>query len=157
MANTGKEIMEKAEKVGCEIMLPSEVVVASEFKEGAESKGGSVNSMPSDMMVLDVAEISAKDLAVKLEACKTLVWNGPMGAFEIKPFDNAPNIVAKAAADLTKAGKRLTVAGGGDTVSALANAGVSESFSYISTAGGAFLEWLEGKTLPGVKALEEAK
>lgn len=157
MASTAKEIMEKAEKIGCKIMLPEEVVVAKEFAENAENKTVSINSIPSDMMVLDVSTLYAKDLAVELESCKTLVWNGPLGAFEIKPFDEATNVLAQAAASRTKKGKLLTVAGGGDTVSALANAGVDEDFSYISTAGGAFLEWLEGKTLPGVKALEDAK
>jgi phosphoglycerate kinase len=107
-------------------------------------------------MILDIGPESARALAKLLESMKTLVWNGPLGAFELKPFDEATNVVAKAAARLTKAGKLLSVAGGGDTVAALNNAGVAGDFSYVSTAGGAFLEWLEGKTLPGVAALEAA-
>ncbi|MCF8499035.1 MAG: phosphoglycerate kinase [Rhodospirillum sp.] len=155
MADTAREIMEKAAEAGCEIVLPIDAVVASEFKEGAANETVSITEVPKDKMILDVGMASAKAVVAKLETCKTLVWNGPMGAFEIKPFDTATNFIAQAAAQATKAGKLLTVAGGGDTVSALANAGAEEDFTYISTAGGAFLEWLEGKTLPGVAALEE--
>ncbi|MGD9638786.1 MAG: phosphoglycerate kinase [Alphaproteobacteria bacterium] len=153
MADTAKEIIKKAEVAKCEIVLPTDVVVASEFADNAPNKVVGVNDVPSDMMILDVGPESAKVLAEKLSSCKTLVWNGPLGAFEKKPFDAATNLVAKAAAKLTKEGKLLTVAGGGDTVSALNCAGVKSDFSYISTAGGAFLEWMEGKELPGVVAL----
>jgi phosphoglycerate kinase len=154
MADTAKAILEKAAAAGCEIVLPIDAVVAGEFKEGAANETVAITAVPQDKMILDVGPASAQAVVAKLETCKTLVWNGPMGAFEIKPFDMATNYVAQAAAQATKAGRLLTVAGGGDTVSALANAGAQDDFSYISTAGGAFLEWLEGKTLPGVAALE---
>jgi len=106
-------------------------------------------------MMLDIGPQSEKEIAALLQRCKTVVWNGPLGAFEFPPFDHATTAIAKIVADLTKQGKILSVAGGGDTVSALTNANVTESFSYVSTAGGAFLEWMEGKTLPGVAALEK--
>ncbi len=156
MAGTAKEILEKAKKAGCDVVLPTDAVVAAEFKAGAPSETVSVKSVPEDKMILDVGPATAEHLAKRLATCETLVWNGPLGAFEIPPFDAATNSVAQAAAKLTKDGKLLTVAGGGDTVAALAHAGVLDDFSYVSTAGGAFLEWLEGKTLPGVKALEDA-
>ncbi|MEO5374015.1 MAG: phosphoglycerate kinase [Alphaproteobacteria bacterium] len=155
MADTAREIMKKAEAAGCEILLPTDAVVADEFKEGAPSRVVPIDKVPSDKMILDVGPDSTARVVGKLASCKTLVWNGPMGAFEVKPFDNATNAIAQAAAKLTEQGMLLTVAGGGDTVSALANAGVEEKFSYISTAGGAFLEWLEGKELPGVAALKQ--
>ncbi|WP_404384420.1 phosphoglycerate kinase [Caenispirillum salinarum] len=155
MAGTAREIMDKAEKAGCEIVLPTDVVVADKFEEGAANETVPADAVPADKMILDIGPDSAEALKKKLADCKTLVWNGPLGAFEIKPFDAATNAVAQEAAKLTKAGSLLTVAGGGDTVSALANAGVEGQFSYVSTAGGAFLEWMEGKTLPGVAALED--
>jgi hypothetical protein len=154
MADTARAIMEKAKAAGCHIVLPIDVVVASEFAENAPNKVVPVNAVPADMMILDAGPATAEAIVDRLNGCKTLVWNGPMGAFEIAPFDMATNAVARAAAERTKQGKLLTVGGGGDTVSALAKAGVEEKFSYISTAGGAFLEWLEGKVLPGVAALE---
>lgn len=153
MADTARAILDKAAKAGCTIMLPTDAVIAGEFKEGAASKVVPVNAVPEDMMILDTGPDSVKAITAKLGGCKTLVWNGPLGAFEIRPFDAATNAVAQAAAKLTTEGKLLTVAGGGDTVAALAHAGVEDKFSYISTAGGAFLEWLEGKVLPGVAAL----
>ena len=156
MAGTAKEILEKAKAAGCDVVLPTDAVVAAEFAAGAASEAVSVKAVPADKMILDVGPATTEHLARRLADCATLVWNGPLGAFEIPPFDAATNSVAQAAAKLTKAGKLLTVAGGGDTVAALAHAGVLEDFSYVSTAGGAFLEWLEGKTLPGVKALEDA-
>ncbi len=155
MADSARAIMEKAEAEGCEIVLPVDAVVAAEFKEGAEHSTVAIDAVPVDRMILDVGPASAKHVIEVLRGCRTLVWNGPMGAFEIKPFDAATNAVAQAAADMTEAGTLLTVAGGGDTVSALTNAGVDGRFSYVSTAGGAFLEWLEGKTLPGVAALKD--
>lgn len=155
MADTARDILKKAEAAGCEFILPTDAVVAAKFEENAESQVVPVTAVPADMMILDVGPDSVKMLQAKLGECKTLVWNGPLGAFEIKPFDAATNAVAQAAAALTKDGKLLTVAGGGDTVGALANAGVQDQFSYISTAGGAFLEWLEGKDLPGVAALKD--
>ncbi|MFO1154733.1 MAG: phosphoglycerate kinase [Rhodospirillales bacterium] len=155
MLENARAIMEKASKGGCEIVLPSDAVVAGEFKEGAPSKTVDVSGVPADMMILDVGPKSIDDLTKRLSGYKTLVWNGPLGAFEVTPFDAATNAVAQEAAKLTKDGKLMSVAGGGDTVAALAHAGVEEDFSYVSTAGGAFLEWLEGKTLPGVAVLRK--
>jgi len=155
MADTARSILEKAKTEGCEIVLPVDAAVATEFKDGAENSVVPVDQVPADRMILDVGPDSIQAVVDKLSGCKTLVWNGPMGAFEIKPFDAATNAVAQAAAALTGDGKLVTVAGGGDTVAALINAGVEEKFSYVSTAGGAFLEWLEGKTLPGVAALKD--
>jgi len=153
MAEAARAIMAQAEKGGCEIVLPTDAVVAGEFAEGAASDTVSVNAVPSDKMILDVGPDSIADLKGRLAGYKTLLWNGPLGAFEVSPFDIGTNAVAQEAAKLTKAGKLLTVAGGGDTVAALAHAGAGDDFSYISTAGGAFLEWMEGKTLPGVAVL----
>ncbi|MEO5338090.1 MAG: phosphoglycerate kinase [Magnetospirillum sp. WYHS-4] len=153
MADQARAIVAEAKKNGCEIVLPVDGVVAKEFKEGAASETVDVKAIPADSMMLDVGPKSVADVVARLEKCKTLLWNGPFGAFEIKPFDAGTNAVAQAAARLTKAGKLLSVAGGGDTVSALSNAGVEADFSYISTAGGAFLEWMEGKELPGVAVL----
>ncbi|MBR9972715.1 phosphoglycerate kinase [Magnetospirillum sulfuroxidans] len=154
MADTARAILEKAKAAHCHIVLPVDAVVAAEFAENAANEVVSIDAVPADKMILDAGPASAEAIIDRLGGCKTLVWNGPLGAFEINPFDAATNAVARAAAERTKQGKLLTVAGGGDTVAALAKAGVDEAFSYISTAGGAFLEWLEGKTLPGVAALE---
>lgn len=156
MAETAREIVAKAKAAGCDIVLPTDAVVAAEFKEGAPSETVAIKAVPAGRMILDVGPATAEHLARRLESCRTLVWNGPLGAFEVPPFEAGTVAVARAAADLTDAGRLLSVAGGGDTVSALAKAGVEERFSYVSAAGGAFLEWLEGKTLPGVKALEDA-
>ena len=150
MLDTAKEILATAKANNCEIILPQDLVWAKEFAANAEHKTVDLDNIPAGGALLDVGEKSVADIIEKLKECKTLVWNGPLGAFELKPFDDATNVVAKAAADLTQAGKLTSVAGGGDTVSALANAGVADKFSYISTAGGAFLEWMEGKELPGV-------
>jgi phosphoglycerate kinase len=132
-----------------------DVVVAKEFAANAPHETVDVRAIPDDAMALDVGAQTIALIQEKLADTKTLVWNGPMGAFEISPFDGATNAVAQAAAAHTKSGSMLSVAGGGDTVAALANAGVEQDFSYISTAGGAFLEWIEGKTLPGVAALSK--
>ncbi|MGO1119388.1 phosphoglycerate kinase [Rhodovibrionaceae bacterium A322] len=156
LASTVDEILAKAKAADCEILLPTDAVVAGEFAAGAANETVDVGQVPADKMILDAGPQTVALAKERLADCRTLVWNGPMGAFEITPFDQGTNGVAQAAADLTKAGSLLTVAGGGDTVAALAHAGVIDDFSYVSTAGGAFLEWLEGKTLPGVKALEEA-
>ena len=156
MLDTAKEIMQTAKANNCEIILPLDVVVSKEFKENAEHKTVGLDDIPSDGWIL--MDVGAKTIAAinqKLDECKTLVWNGPLGVFELKPFDTATNEVAAHAAELTQAGKLMSVAGGGDTVSALANAGVEKKFSYISTAGGAFLEWMEGKELPGVAVLKK--
>ena len=153
LADTAVEILEKAEKVGCEVLLPADVVLAKEFKAGAENRAGKLDSVEEDEMILDIGPDTVTLLKARLAMVKTLIWNGPFGAFEIEPFDEGTVTVAKAAEKLTKAGELISVAGGGDTVSALAKAGVADGFTYISTAGGAFLEWMEGKTLPGVAAL----
>lgn len=153
LADTARSILEKATAAQCRIVLPVDAVVAKEFAENAASEVVPVSSVAADGMILDAGPASADAIIALLGQCKTLVWNGPLGAFEIAPFDKATTAVARAAADLTGQGRLLTVAGGGDTVAALAKAGVEDRFSYISTAGGAFLEWLEGKELPGVTAL----
>jgi len=156
LAKTALEIMAKAKAANCEILLPVDVVVASEFKAGAPSQVVDAKACPDDQMILDVGPKSIKIYAKQVAKCATLVWNGPLGAFEIKPFDNGTVSLARTVAEQTGAKKLLSVAGGGDTVAALAAAGVEEKFSYVSTAGGAFLEWMEGKTLPGVAALIRA-
>jgi phosphoglycerate kinase len=154
MAETAREILKRADEGGCEIILPSDVVIAPEFAEGAHTRVVPVDAVPDDQMILDIGPGSAAGLAARLAEMRTLVWNGPMGAFEVPPFDGGTVAVAQAAADATHRNGLLSVAGGGDTVAALNHAGVSARFSYVSTAGGAFLEWLEGKALPGVVALE---
>ena len=154
MADEARAIMEKAKAAGCEIVLPTDGVVAPEFKEGAPSQTVAVNAIPADQMMLDVGPDSVVALDAVIDGCKTVVWNGPLGAFEITPFDTGTSAVARHAAERTKQGKVLSVAGGGDTVAALEHAGVISDFSYVSTAGGAFLEWMEGKELPGVAALK---
>lgn len=150
---TARDIMQIASAAGCEIVLPVDAVIAREFKAGAESAVVSLNGVPADAMILDVGPDSVKRVAGVLASCKTLLWNGPMGAFEISPFGEGTFALARQAAELTKAGKLTSVAGGGDTVAALNAAGVTDDFTYVSTAGGAFLEWLEGQELPGIKAL----
>ena len=155
MADLACSILADAEKSGCEIVLPIDCVVARELKEGAPCETVNPDAIPSDAMMLDVGPASIADVTARLEQCKTVVWNGPFGAFEIQPFDKGTNAVANEVARLTKEGKLISVAGGGDTVAALAQAGVSGDFSYISTAGGAFLEWMEGKKLPGVEVLRK--
>ena len=154
MADTAREILAKAEETGCKILLPVDVVVAREFKAGAENETVAADACPADAMILDAGPETVAAVADTLANSKTLIWNGPMGAFEIAPFDAATNAAAQQAASLTKSGQLVSVAGGGDTVAALNQAGAAADFTYISTAGGAFLEWMEGKTLPGVAALE---
>ena len=156
LAATALEILEKAKAAKCQVLLPVDVVVAAEFKAGAENKTVEANACPDDQMILDVGPKSVDLYRQELAACSTVVWNGPVGAFEMKPFDAGTVALAQEVARLTTEGKLLSVAGGGDTVAALAAAGVEEKFSYVSTAGGAFLEWMEGKTLPGVAALIRA-
>ncbi|MFM2354614.1 MAG: hypothetical protein RLZZ528_350 [Pseudomonadota bacterium] len=153
MADTAREILGKAKAAGCAIHLPVDVVVAREFKAGAASETLPVDACPADAMILDAGPQTVAELSKVFETCKTLIWNGPLGAFEIEPFDAATNAAAAKAAALTKAGKLISVAGGGDTVAALNKAGAADDFTFISTAGGAFLEWMEGKELPGVAAL----
>ncbi len=153
LAETAREIEKKAKAAGCEILLPTDGLLSKEFKANPPHRAASVNEVAADEMILDAGPASAKAIADKLASMKTLVWNGPLGAFELAPFDTATVAVAKEAARLTKAGGLVSVAGGGDTVAALNHAGVADDMSYVSTAGGAFLEWMEGKELPGVKAL----
>ncbi|MCW1919583.1 phosphoglycerate kinase [Rhodobacter sp. KR11] len=155
MAPTALEIIAKAKAAGCTIHLPVDVVVAGEFKANAANKVVAVGDCPADQMILDAGPATVKAIEAVFAACKTLIWNGPLGAFELTPFDAATVAAARAAAALTRAGKLVSVAGGGDTVAALHHAGVAEDFTFISTAGGAFLEWMEGKDLPGVAALNQ--
>lgn len=154
LAETALSILEKAEEAGCTVHLPYDVVVAKEFKANAENRVANVHEVGADEMILDVGPAAVEALGDVLKVCKTVVWNGPLGAFEIAPFDRATVALAKTAAALTQGGSLVSVAGGGDTVAALNHAGVSQDFSFISTAGGAFLEWMEGKALPGVEALK---
>ena len=156
MLDTARSIISKAEGRGCHIMLPKDVVIAPEFKPNPPTQTVAANAVPVDQMILDIGPAAVKEIKDTLDMCKTVVWNGPMGAFETPPFDRGTNEVAIHVADLTKRGKILSVAGGGDTASALENAGTVHGVSYLSTAGGAFLEWLEGKELPGIAALEKA-
>jgi phosphoglycerate kinase len=153
MAATALEILAKAKAAGCVIHLPVDVVVAREFKAGAASETVAANACPADAMILDAGPQTVAELSKVFAGCKTLIWNGPLGAFEIEPFNAATDAAALVAAQLTRDGVLVSVAGGGDTVAALNQAGAARSFTFISTAGGAFLEWMEGKTLPGVAAL----
>ncbi len=153
MAGTARDILAAAEKGGCEVILPDDAVTAATLEPGVVTRTVGVNAVPIDAMMLDIGPDSVARITAALGDCKTLVWNGPVGAFEVKPFDRATVALAKKVAELTQAGKLLSVAGGGDTVAALAAAGVEDQLTYVSTAGGAFLEWLEGKELPGVAAL----
>jgi len=153
LAETAREILAKAEAANCTIRLQTDAVVADALAEGAKTAVVGVDAVPADRMILDIGPKTAEAWQAEMAECRTLVWNGPVGAFETAPFDAGTVALARAAAKLTEAGTLLSVAGGGDTVAALNHAGVEESFSYVSSAGGAFLEWLEGKTLPGVAAL----
>ena len=156
LAETAKKILAAAETAGCRVILPVDAVVASEFKADAPHETVSVDAVPEGGMILDAGPASVKEIDAAVDEAATLVWNGPLGAFELRPFDAATVAAARHAAERTRGGKLVSVAGGGDTVAALNHAGVGGDFSYISTAGGAFLEWLEGKALPGVEALRRA-
>jgi phosphoglycerate kinase len=153
LLDVARKVMAEAGR--CEIVLPVDAVVASAFKAHAPSRAIGVDEIGPDDMILDIGPRSIRKVETILEQAKTLVWNGPFGAFELKPFDAGTMAAAKAAAALTKAGKLVSVAGGGDTVAALNAAGVADDMTYVSTAGGAFLEWLEGKVLPVVEALRK--
>lgn len=153
LATTANNIMAEAEASGCAIVLPVDGVVAREFKAGAENEVVAIDAIPADAMVLDVGPKSIEKVNDWISKAQTLVWNGPLGAFEIAPFDKATVAAARHAAEETRSGKLVSIAGGGDTVAALNHAGVADDFTYISTAGGAFLEWMEGKELPGVAVL----
>lgn len=155
MADEALAIMDKARQAGCRILLPEEMVTVTELKTNAPHEDTDSQNIPADRMAVDVSAQSCRDILATIKECKTILWNGPLGVFEIPPFDNGTNILAKTVAQRTKDGAYISIAGGGDTVSALDNAGVLDDFSYISSAGGAFLEWLEGKTLPGVAALAD--
>jgi phosphoglycerate kinase len=153
LADTARAIMAAAKQSGCAIVLPVDAVVAGEFKAGAAASTVAINAVPADRMILDIGPASIAAINTWIDKGATLVWNGPLGAFEVPPFDKATVAAARHAAERTRAGKLLSVAGGGDTVAALNHAGATEGFSFISTAGGAFLEWMEGKALPGVEVL----
>jgi len=156
LADTARSILAKANETGCRILLPTDVVVANELKPGTEAHTVPVDKVPRNAMILDVGADSVGTYRKELAACRTVVWNGPLGAFEVSPFDRGTVDLAVAVAQRTADGQLLSVAGGGDTVAALAHAHVEEKFTYVSTAGGAFLEWMEGKQLPGVAALIRA-
>ncbi len=153
LADLARRIMDKAEQAKCAIILPVDAVVAHEFKANAPSQAYGVDAIPADGMILDVGPLSIDRVNAAIDDASTLLWNGPLGAFELTPFDRGTVAAARHAAARTKAGKLVSIAGGGDTVAALNHAGVAEDFTYISTAGGAFLEFLEGKMLPGVEVL----
>ncbi len=155
MTDTAREIMTKAHTAGCNIVLPTDVVVAREFAANADNEVVAADACPADAMILDAGPDSVAKVSEVFEAAKTLIWNGPLGAFEIEPFNTATDAAALKAASLSKSGALISVAGGGDTVAALNASGAAADFTYISTAGGAFLEWMEGKELPGVAALSQ--
>ena len=154
LAATALDILARAEAAGCTVHLPYEVVVARQFAANAPHRSCNVHEVEADEMILDLGEAAVEALADALKTCRTLVWNGPLGAFETEPFDTGTVALARIAGALTQSGGLVSVAGGGDTVAALNHAGVAAQFSYVSTAGGAFLEWMEGKALPGIVALE---
>ena len=153
LADTARTILAMAQTSGCEIILPSDVVVAHSFAAHADHETVDASACPTDAIILDAGPATVARVGACFAQACTVIWNGPLGAFELEPFDRATNAAAQAAATLTRAGKLISVAGGGDTVAALNQAGVADDFTYISTAGGAFLEWMEGKELPGVAAL----
>src|SRR5579875_1325952 len=153
LTDTADAILDAAEAAGCTVHLPYDVVVAKEFRPNPPTRVANVHEIAADEMILDIGPAATEALADVLKTCRTLVWNGPLGAFETPPFDTATVALAKTAAALTQEGSLVSVAGGGDTVAALNHAGVADDFSFVSTAGGAFLEWMEGKELPGVAAL----
>jgi phosphoglycerate kinase len=156
LAATAQRIMDKARETNCAIILPVDAIVASELKAGAPHRTYGIDAIPSDGMILDIGSQSIDRVNAAINDAATLVWNGPLGAFEHAPFDQGTVAAARHAAERTREGKLVSVAGGGDTVAALNHAGVADQFTYVSTAGGAFLEWLEGKALPGVEALRKA-
>ncbi len=156
MLDTARQIVARARESGTELLLPVDAVVATEFRDHAETRTVPVTGVAAEEMILDIGPETVRRIGERLARCRTLLWNGPLGAFEVPPFERGTVEVARRAAELTERGRLETVAGGGDTVAALARAGVLERFSYVSTAGGAFLEWLEGRTLPGIAALEKA-
>ena len=157
MADTARRILYNAKNIGCEIILPSDVIVAEKFAKNAKNMMVNASNCPAKYVILDVGDKTITQISKCISNAKTVIWNGPLGAFELTPFDRGTSITMQTVAKLTKSGKITSVAGGGDTVAALNHAGVGEAFTYISTAGGAFLEWMEGKELPGVAALNRKK
>ena len=155
MIDEANKIMEKAKSIDCDIILPVDAVVADELEFGVESFSIDLNNIKKNNMILDVGEKTVELISNGIINSKTLLWNGPLGVFEIPPFDESTSSCALTAAMMTRAGGLVSVAGGGDTVAALNNAGASGGFSYISVAGGAFLEWIEGKVLPGIQVLND--
>ncbi|MDQ3140607.1 MAG: phosphoglycerate kinase [Pseudomonadota bacterium] len=155
LADTALAILDAAEKANCTVHLPYDVVVAKAFMPNPATRTVNVHEVEADEMILDVGPAAVEALGDAIKNCRTLVWNGPLGAFETPPFDQATVALARTAAALTQSGVLVSVAGGGDTVAALNHAGVADDFTFVSTAGGAFLEWMEGKTLPGVVALQQ--
>ena len=156
MADNARRLLDLARERNCRVILPEDAIVAAALAPGSASRTVPIDAVPADMMILDIGPRAVARVATALEEARTLVWNGPLGAFETPPFDRGTVAVARKVAELTGADKLLSVAGGGDTVAALAAAGLTERLSYVSTAGGAFLEWLEGRELPGVAALATA-
>jgi phosphoglycerate kinase len=156
MADNARQLLALAHERNCRVILPEDAVVAAELASGTASRVVAIDAVPADTMILDIGPETVAQIAEALQGVPTLVWNGPLGAFETAPFDRGTTAVARKVAELTQAGKLLSVAGGGDTVAALAAAGLTDRLSYVSTAGGAFLEWLEGRDLPGVAALAAA-
>jgi phosphoglycerate kinase len=157
MADSARKILALARQRNCRLVLPADAVVAARIEAGIAARTVGIEAVPNDMMILDIGPVTVTRIATALEEARTLVWNGPLGAFETPPFDHATVAVARKIGELTRAGKLLSVAGGGDTVAALNAAGVTDELSYVSTAGGAFLEWLEGRELPGVTVLAAAE
>jgi len=155
MTETARQLLALANEQNCRVILPEDAVVASELAPGVTTREVAIDAVPLDAIILDIGAKTAARIGAALAEARTLVWNGPLGAFETAPFDRGTSLVARRAAELTRAGKLLSVAGGGDTVAALAASGVIDELSYVSTAGGAFLEWLEGRELPGVAALSD--
>ena len=156
MADNARRLLALAQERNCRVILPEDAVIAAQLASGTSTRAVPIDMVPGDMMILDIGPKTVARILAALEEVRTLVWNGPLGAFETPPFDRGTTAVAKKAAELTRAGKLLSVAGGGDTVAALAVGGMTDQLSYVSTAGGAFLEWLEGRELPGVAALAAA-
>ena len=156
LVDTANAIFDAADAAGCTIHLPYDVVTSREFHANPPIRTVNVHEVAADEMILDIGPAAVEALADVLKNCRTLVWNGPLGAFEIPPFDTATVALARTAAALTRDGSLVSVAGGGDTVAALNQAGCADDFTFVSTAGGAFLEWMEGRVLPGVAALARA-
>jgi phosphoglycerate kinase len=156
MAENARRLLALAAERNCRLILPEDAVVAAALSPGVASRTMPIGAVPADMMILDIGPATVARIGAALDEARTLVWNGPLGAFETPPFDRGTNAVAEKVAALTRAGRLRSVAGGGDTVAALAAAGLTDDLSYVSTAGGAFLEWLEGRELPGVAALAAA-